>query len=180
MVSPSIQKDIAACFANLIFKSICKEVGDDVFSLLVDESSDVSKKEQMVVVLRYVDACGIVMERFFGIVHVTGTPSSILKFVIDTLFAEHGLSLKQVRGQGYDGTNNMHGMVINVVNACCKRKDMLLQSYKDRVQEAISKCEVETGTGKYQELSLIRVQRYTVGFSLQNHLELDCFLSECY
>ncbi|XP_024965711.1 uncharacterized protein LOC112505902 [Cynara cardunculus var. scolymus] len=28
-------------------------------------------------------------------------------------------------------------MVINVVNASCKRKDMLRQSYKDRVQEAI-------------------------------------------
>ncbi|XP_024989357.1 uncharacterized protein LOC112523917 [Cynara cardunculus var. scolymus] len=47
-------------------------------------------------------------------------------------------------------------MVINVVNASCKRKDMLRQSYKDRVQEAISKSEIDTGTGKCQELSLIR------------------------
>ncbi|XP_024963682.1 uncharacterized protein LOC112503942 [Cynara cardunculus var. scolymus] len=39
-------------------------------------------------------------------------------------------------------------MVINVVNASCKRKDMLRQSYKDRVQEAIGKCEIDTGTGK--------------------------------
>ncbi|XP_024989158.1 zinc finger MYM-type protein 1-like [Cynara cardunculus var. scolymus] len=152
----------------------------------------------------YVDAHGIVKERFFGIVHVTGTSSSILKSAIDTLFAEHGLSLKHVRGQGYDGASNMcsefnkikalilnenssayyihcfahqlqlvvvavankHdgvenffnmlGMVINVVNASCKRKDMLGQSYKDRVQEAIGKCEIDTRTGKYQELSLIR------------------------
>ncbi|XP_024979010.1 zinc finger MYM-type protein 1-like [Cynara cardunculus var. scolymus] len=171
---------------------------------VVDESSDVSKKKQMAVVLRYVDARGIVKERFFGIVHVTGTSSSILKSAIDTLFAENGLSLKQVRGQGYDRASNMHGefnglkalilnensstyyihcfahqlqlivvavankydgvenffnmlgMVINVVNASCKRKVMLRQSYKDRVQEAIGKCEIDTGTGKYQELSLIR------------------------
>ncbi|XP_024977094.1 zinc finger MYM-type protein 1-like [Cynara cardunculus var. scolymus] len=171
---------------------------------VVDESSDVYKNEQMVVVLRYVDAHGIVKERFFGIVHVTETSSSILKYAIDTLFVEHGLSLKQVRGQGYDGASNMCGefnglkalilnenssgyyihsfvrqrqlvivavankhdevenffnmlgMVINVANASCKRKDMLRQSYKDRVQEAIGKCEIEIGTGKYQELSLIR------------------------
>ncbi|XP_024965958.1 zinc finger MYM-type protein 1-like [Cynara cardunculus var. scolymus] len=158
----------------------------------------------MAVVLRYIDARGIVKERFFGIVYVTGTSSSILKSAIDTLFVEHGLSLKQVRGQGYDGASNMHGefnglkalilnensstyyiryfahqlqlvvvavankhdgvenffnmleMMINVVNASCKRKDMLRQSYKDRVQEAICKCEIDTGTGKYQELSLIR------------------------
>jgi len=31
-----------------------------VFCLLVDESRDVSCKEQMAVVLRYVDKCGIV------------------------------------------------------------------------------------------------------------------------
>ncbi|XP_024969608.1 zinc finger MYM-type protein 1-like [Cynara cardunculus var. scolymus] len=203
MLSPSIQKDIAACFANQILKSMRKEIGDDVFSLLVDESSDVSKKEQMMVVLRYVDARGIIKDKFFGIVHVTGTSSSILKSSIDTLFVEHELSLKQVRGQGYDGARNMHdefnglkalilnenisayyihcfdhqlqlvvvavankhdrvenfsnmlGMVINVVIASCKRKDMLRQSYKDRVQ-AIGKCEIDTRTGKYQELSLIR------------------------
>ncbi|XP_024961539.1 uncharacterized protein LOC112501970 [Cynara cardunculus var. scolymus] len=47
-------------------------------------------------------------------------------------------------------------MVINVVSASCKRKDMLRQSYKDRVQEAIGKCEIDTGKGKYQEFSLIR------------------------
>ncbi|XP_024989312.1 uncharacterized protein LOC112523872 [Cynara cardunculus var. scolymus] len=57
---------------------------------------------------------------------------------------------------GVENFFNMLGMVINVVNASCKRKDMLRQSYKDRVQEAIGKCEIDIGTGKYQELSLIR------------------------
>ncbi|KAK1403158.1 hypothetical protein POM88_002763 [Heracleum sosnowskyi] len=47
-----------------VCRSILKEIGDDVFGLLVDESSDVSKKEQMVVVLRYVDdRSGMVKER---------------------------------------------------------------------------------------------------------------------
>ena len=35
--------------------SIIEEIGGDVFGLLVDESADVSGKEQMAVVLRYVD-----------------------------------------------------------------------------------------------------------------------------
>ncbi|KAK1364980.1 hypothetical protein POM88_040541 [Heracleum sosnowskyi] len=72
MVSPKIQKDICHCFAQEILKSIIKEIGDDVFALLVDESCDVSKKEQMAVVLRYVDdTCGVVNERFVGLVHGT-------------------------------------------------------------------------------------------------------------
>ncbi|XP_024978991.1 zinc finger MYM-type protein 1-like [Cynara cardunculus var. scolymus] len=180
MVSPSIQKDIVACFANQILKSICKEVGDDVFSLLVDESSDVSKKEQKAVVLRYVDARGIVKERFFGIVHVRaqgydgasnmrGEFNGLKALILNEnsltyhihCFA-HQLQLVVVavanKHDGVENFFNMLGMVINVVNASCKRKDMLRQSYKDRVQEAIGKCEVETGTGKYEELSLIRAE----------------------
>ena len=46
MVSPKIQKDICHCFAQEILKFILAEIGDDVFALLVDESSDVSRKEQ--------------------------------------------------------------------------------------------------------------------------------------
>jgi hypothetical protein len=80
-----------------------------VFNLLVDESRDVSCKEQMVVILRYVDRCGVIKERFVGLVHVAETTSSHLKSSIDSLFAKFKLSLKQVRGQGYDGTSNMRG-----------------------------------------------------------------------
>jgi len=58
------------------------------------------------VVLRYVDKCGIVKERFVGLVHVSET-SSHLKSSIDALLAKIKLSLKQCRGQGYDGASNM-------------------------------------------------------------------------
>ena len=39
---------------------------------------DESMKEQMAVVLRYVDTNGFVQERFFGIVHVVDTTAVIL------------------------------------------------------------------------------------------------------
>ena len=110
MVSPKIQKDICHCFAQEILKSILAEIGDDVFALLVDESSDVSKKEQMAVVLRFVDdTCGLIKERFVGLVHVKETTSLTLKLAIDSLLTELGLSLKKIRGQGYDGASNMRG-----------------------------------------------------------------------
>jgi len=109
MVAHEIQMDIVECFAKEILQSILQELGDDVFCLLVDESRDVSCKEQMAVVLRYVDKCGIVKERFVGLVHVAETSSSCLKPSIDSLLAKFKLSLKQVRGQGYDGASNMRG-----------------------------------------------------------------------
>jgi len=109
LIAPEIQKDIVHCFAKEVLHSILEEIGDDIFCLLVDESRDVSWKEQMAVVLRYVDKCGIVKERFVGLVHVSETTSTHLKSSIDTLFAELNLSLKQVIGQGYDGASNMRG-----------------------------------------------------------------------
>jgi hypothetical protein len=92
-----------------ILHSILLELGDDVFSLLVDESRDISWKEQMAVVLRYVDKYGIVKERFVGLIHVIETTLASPQASIDALFAELKLSLKQVRGQGYDGASNMRG-----------------------------------------------------------------------
>ncbi|KAG2567472.1 hypothetical protein PVAP13_7NG358000 [Panicum virgatum] len=82
-------RDIVECFANEIVQSILEELGGDVFCLLVDESRDISCKEQMAVVLRYVDKCGIVKERFVGLVHVSETTSSHLKSSIDSLLANN-------------------------------------------------------------------------------------------
>ncbi|XP_020396600.1 zinc finger MYM-type protein 1-like [Zea mays] len=109
MVAPCIQKDITNCFSEIIVSSIIEEIGGDVFCLLVDESADVSDKEQMAVVLRYVDKHGVLKERLIGVVHVTETTASCLKSNIDALFSKYKLSWKQVRGQGYDGASNMRG-----------------------------------------------------------------------
>ena len=81
----------------------------DFFSILVDESRDVSMKEQMAVVLRYVDKSGSIIERFIGLEHVATTTAISLKEAIDGLFSRHGLSISRLRGQGYDGASNMHG-----------------------------------------------------------------------
>ncbi|XP_062222594.1 uncharacterized protein LOC133921645 isoform X2 [Phragmites australis] len=204
MVAPSIQKDIAQCFAQVIVNSIIEEIGGDVFCLLVDESADISDKEQMAVVLRYVDKCGILKERLIGIVHVKETSASCLKFGIDYLFTKYGLSLKQIRGQGYDGASNMRGefnglralimrennsayyihcfahqlqlvivavakknddisdffdmisLLLNVVGASCKRKDMIRESQQERVKKGIGSGQICSGTGLNQEQSLQR------------------------
>ncbi|XP_076884742.1 uncharacterized protein LOC143534020 [Bidens hawaiensis] len=108
-LSPTIQKDVADCFEEEVLNSIFKDIGDDVFALLVDASSDVSKKQQMAIVLRYVDKRGLVIERFVGLVHVMETSSLALKSAIDCFFATYGLSFIRLRGQGYDGTSNMRG-----------------------------------------------------------------------
>ncbi|KAL6581953.1 hypothetical protein OROMI_005967 [Orobanche minor] len=109
MIAPTIQKDIVECFSKEIVEKIIEELNGDFFSLLVDESSDISEKEQMAMFLRFVDSCGNVKERFLCIVHVKNTCAVSLKAAIEGVFADWSLSLMKLRGQGYDGASNMRG-----------------------------------------------------------------------
>jgi hypothetical protein len=52
MTSPHIQKDLAKCCAQEITEIILGEIGNRNFTVMIDESRDVSVKEQMTVILR--------------------------------------------------------------------------------------------------------------------------------
>ncbi|XP_030964805.1 zinc finger MYM-type protein 1-like [Quercus lobata] len=108
--SPRIQKEILHVFSAKVKKAIRKEIGDAKFCIMVDEARDESKKEQMTVVFRYVDAEGFVKERFFGLIHVVDTATLTLKKGIYSLLSQYCLDIQNIRGQGYDGASNMRGM----------------------------------------------------------------------
>jgi len=55
MTSPSIQKELAKCCAQEITDVIRGEIGGRQFSMLVDESRDIAMKEQMAVIVRFVN-----------------------------------------------------------------------------------------------------------------------------
>ncbi|XP_050207452.1 uncharacterized protein LOC126656872 [Mercurialis annua] len=109
MIASSIQKDIVHAAAKETTKAIIDDLKDDYFAILVDECRDVSCKEQMALVLRYVDKRGFVVERFIGLTHVSDTSAASLKDVVSSMLSEHKLSLSRIRGQGYDGASNMRG-----------------------------------------------------------------------
>ncbi|XP_022865451.1 zinc finger MYM-type protein 1-like [Olea europaea var. sylvestris] len=108
LTSPRVQKDIVSAIASEILNVIIKDMGNGLFSILVDESRDISVKEQMSVVIRYVKN-GRVLEHFIGVIHVSSTTAVSLKAGIDQLFSTHSLSISNLRGQGYDGASNMRG-----------------------------------------------------------------------
>ncbi|XP_073109915.1 uncharacterized protein [Elaeis guineensis] len=109
MVAPSIQKYLANAATKEIINLIIEDLGDNLFRILVDESSDLFGKEQMTVVIRYVDKMKIIKKYFIDIVHVANTCATSLKVAIDSILLEHGLSISRIQGQGYDGASNMQG-----------------------------------------------------------------------
>ncbi|CAN6330735.1 unnamed protein product [Urochloa humidicola] len=109
MISHKIQKDICESYATEISDVIKREIGDKCFSVLIDESRDVSIAEQMAVIVRFVNDKGMVVERFLGLKHVADTTSNALKKALVQMLAKYGLPIARLRGQGYDGASNMRG-----------------------------------------------------------------------
>jgi ribosomal protein S8 len=107
LTTPDIQKEIANVAASKTLDAILKNLGDSSFAILVDESCDISVKEQLTIVLRYVDKQGHVIERFLGITHVSNTTAVVLKKTIESVLNKHHLSISRLWGQWYDEVSNM-------------------------------------------------------------------------
>lgn len=95
--------------ASNVQKAIRSEIGDANFCIIVDESRDESRREQMALVIRFVDKGGFIRECFLDIVHVHDTYSATLKQEICSVLAALKLDVQNIRGQGYDGASNMRG-----------------------------------------------------------------------
>jgi len=96
LTTPDIQKEIANVAASKTLDAILKNLGDSSFAILVDESCDISVKEQLTIVLRYVDKQGHVIERFLGITHVSNTTAVVLKKTIESVLNKHHLSISRL------------------------------------------------------------------------------------
>ena len=109
LIAPQIQHDIVHVASGETTKAIINDLNDEFLSILIYESRDIAVKEQMAILLRYVNLKGCVIERFLGIVHISDTTSLSLKLAMEGLFSKYGLSISSLRGQGYDGASNMRG-----------------------------------------------------------------------
>ncbi|KAK9706919.1 hypothetical protein RND81_07G160600 [Saponaria officinalis] len=111
LTSPEIQKDIVKACAMETTKVVIEDLNGDYFSILVDESKDKSHKEQMAIVLRYVDRRGMVIERFIALVRLYDTSALSLKDAIVSELDRHSLRLSRIRRQEYGGASNMQGQI---------------------------------------------------------------------
>nr|XP_016467831.1 PREDICTED: uncharacterized protein LOC107790417 [Nicotiana tabacum] len=99
IICPAIQKDIVDACAKETSKAIIQDLDDEFFGILVDESKDISHKEQMALVIQYVNKRGEVIERVLGIVHVNDSSALSLQKIIYDLLLDHSLSSSKLRGQ---------------------------------------------------------------------------------
>ena len=80
------------------------------FSILADEASDTSVKEQLSLVIRFVDEYSNIREEFLGFLYCEdGTSGKTISDFILREMSKLEINVNNCRGQGYDGAGNMLG-----------------------------------------------------------------------
>ncbi|KAJ8893351.1 hypothetical protein PR048_005942 [Dryococelus australis] len=101
--SPDIQNEMLQLLANELVRShLCPK--SSLYSVICDETCDVSGKEQMFICLRYIDEKLTSAELFVGLT----TGEAISNIIFDVLIRLQ-LLVSHMRGQAYDGVSNMSG-----------------------------------------------------------------------
>ena len=79
------------------------------FSIVADEATDVTNKEQLVICIRWVDNDFQIHEDPVELINVPKTDAKTLTGAIKDCLIRLSLPLAQCRGQAYDGASNMSG-----------------------------------------------------------------------
>lgn len=109
--SKTVQNDVIDCIGHQIQQNIVEKVkASRFFSILADEAQDASNKEQMALIIRYVDVDGVINEDFLEFVHCAdGTTGDHISKHIKTSLSKLGIDMADCRGQCYDGAGSMAG-----------------------------------------------------------------------
>ena len=128
-LSPEIQNEMLKILSQTILRKLIATTKTDseilpslcaadnnstktyVFSLIADETSDISNKEQVSICIRYCDNSFHSEEVFLGFFETSKTDSNTLYQLIKDALLRLGLNISGLRGQGYDGGSNMAGKV---------------------------------------------------------------------
>ena len=118
--SPQVQNEILAVMASTIVRNISETIQKACsFSIMADEVTDSSNKEQVVVCFRSVDEQFEPHEDFVGLYQVDSIDSrSIVKVLKDTILRLN-LAMSNCRGQCYNGAANMAGIRNGVAAQIC-------------------------------------------------------------
>ena len=110
-ISKTIQSEMITTVGAIIVNNLSQEIRDNkYFSIMSDKADDISNKENLSVMIRFLDSTKTVREEFvrFYLCEDGRTEAAINDLIIGAV-ADLGLSMDDCRGQCYDGAGNMSG-----------------------------------------------------------------------
>ena len=113
--SPECINEMIEIMAHKVLRSLLNDIqAHKWFSILADETRDLSNHEQMVVCLRWVSDEYEVFEDLVGLIRLDNITSDTIYSVLKDTIVRLGLDFRNCRGQGYDGAKNFQGHVKSV------------------------------------------------------------------
>ena len=99
-------------FCKAILRELAKNIKDgEYFGIILDETSDVSSKEQISFCFRIMDEDFNIEELFFDFYATEITSSGTIFSIMEDVLIRMQFPIHQCRGQSYDGAANMSGFV---------------------------------------------------------------------
>ena len=112
-LSSGVQNELIQVCGETISESIIHDRRlSQFFSVLADETTDVSTTEQLSICVRFVETTHSqikVRVEFLGFVAITSTTGESIAKAILSILDKLGLDVYLLHGQGYDGASNMSG-----------------------------------------------------------------------
>ncbi|XP_042404572.1 zinc finger MYM-type protein 1-like [Zingiber officinale] len=156
LTSPDIQKDIIRSIAYLTTNSILGDLGDELFTILVDEARDISVKEQMALLYDLLSISNLRGQGYDGASNMKGEFNSLKSLIMMenpsayyVHYFAHQLQLTLVAvvenhiriSTFFDVAAQLN----NIVGASCKRRDILREKQFEKVIKGICNCDIFTG-----------------------------------
>jgi len=108
--SPEMQNELIKTMALQVLRKVVVSISlAPFFTIMIDETTDVANKEQVVVCIQWVDENLESHEDFIGLYEVGSTQAAMLVSVIRDVLVRLNLSVSKIRGQCYDGASAMSG-----------------------------------------------------------------------
>ena len=113
-VSKDIQNEIIKLMAHRVLCDIASDLQKaNFYVLMADEATDVSNKEQLVFVFRWVDDNFNAHEEFVGMYQLDKTDAETIYMVIKDVLLTLNLDVHKMRGQCYDGATQPKNITID-------------------------------------------------------------------
>ena len=120
---PGIQNECLRLMSLIILREISENIRNGVYyTIIADDVTDNSNKEQFVVCLHWVDHDLVTHEEIVRLYAVDNITSETLVNSLKDVLLRMGLSVQNCLGQCYDSANNMVGLKSSVATQIQKRK----------------------------------------------------------
>lgn len=124
-LSPEIQNECVNIMARQVLDAIISKIKKcEKYSLIMDETCDISCKELISFCIRVATEDLESIEYFVGLYETSSTDAATLFKIVKDVMIRLDLGIENLRGQCYDGASNMSGRVSGLKQRLCREQPL--------------------------------------------------------